>query len=59
MGKIVNCAEVDPRSGCAHVVRGANEEQLLRNAEQHAKEHGIVEATPELMQRVKQAMRDE
>jgi hypothetical protein len=31
----------------------------LRNAAEHAKEHGIVEVTPELMEKVKTAMHDE
>ena len=53
MGKIVDCAKVDPSTGCSHVVRGETEEELMKNAAEHAKEHGIVEATPELMERVR------
>lgn len=53
MGKIVDCAKVDPSTGCSHVVRGETEEELLKNAAEHAKEHGIVEVTPELMERVR------
>lgn len=59
MTKVIQCAEVVPESGCAHEVRGATEEEALRNAAEHAKEHGIVEVTPELMERVKAAMHDE
>jgi predicted small metal-binding protein len=59
MGKMVECAKVDPSSGCKHVVRGKNEEEVLRNVMEHAKQHGIREATPDLMARVKAAMRDE
>ena len=59
MGKIVDCAKVDPSTGCSHVVRGETEEELMRNAAEHAKEHGLVEVTPELMERVRANIRDE
>ena len=59
MGKIVECAKIDPSSGCTHVVRGKTEEEVIRNAMEHAKQHGIREATPELMAKVKGAIRDE
>jgi predicted small metal-binding protein len=59
MGKVINCVEVVPESGCDHQVRGATEDEALANAAEHAKEHGIVEVTPELMERVKAAMHDE
>lgn len=59
MGKIVECAQVDPSSGCTHVVRGQTEEEVLRNAAEHAKQHGIREVTPELQAKVKAAIRDE
>lgn len=59
MGKIVECAKIDPSSGCTHVVRGKNDDEVLRNAMEHAKQHGIREATPELMAKVKAAIREE
>ena len=59
MGKMIECAKVDPSSGCAHVVRGNTEEEVLKNAMEHAKEHGIRQVTPELMAKVKGAIRDE
>jgi predicted small metal-binding protein len=59
MGKIVECAKVDPSSGCKHVIRGQTEEEILRRAMEHAKQHGIREVTPELMAKVKGAIRDE
>jgi predicted small metal-binding protein len=59
MGKVIDCNQVAPEAGCDHVVRGATEEEALRNAAEHAKEHGIVEVTPELMEKVKAAMHDE
>jgi predicted small metal-binding protein len=59
MGKVIDCNQVAPEAGCDHVVRGATEEEALRNAAEHAKEHGIVEVTPELLEKVKAAMHDE
>jgi len=58
MGKMIECAKVDPSSGCMHVIRGKDEQEVLKNAMEHAKEHGIREVTPELMQKVKAAIRD-
>jgi predicted small metal-binding protein len=59
MGKIVDCAKIDPSSGCQHVVRGKTDEEVVRNAMEHAKQHGIREVTPELMAKVKAAIREE
>ncbi len=59
MGKIIDCSKVNPASGCGHVVRGETEEELLKNAEAHAKEHGIVEVTPELIEQIKANIEDE
>lgn len=59
MAKVIDCGKVAPESGCTHIVRGATEEEALRNAEQHArKDHGMT-PTPELMAKVRAAMRDE
>lgn len=59
MGKVVECAKVDPSSGCTHVVRGKTDEEVLKNAMEHAKQHGIREVTPELMAKVQAAIQDE
>jgi predicted small metal-binding protein len=59
LAKIVDCAKVDPSTGCSHVVRGETEEDLMKNAAEHAREHGIVEVTPELMKRVRANIQDE
>jgi len=59
MPKVIECTKVDASSGCTHVIRGKTEEELLKNAMEHAKQHGIREATPELMAKVKAAIRDE
>ena len=58
MAKVIHCNEVVPESGCDHVVRGATEEEALKNAAEYAREHGMTEVTPELMAKVKAAMRD-
>ncbi len=58
MGKIIDCNKVNPASGCKHVVRGATEEELLKNAAVHAKEHGL-EPTPELLEQVKTQIEEE
>ncbi len=59
MSKIIDCNKVNPASGCTHVVRGETEEELLKNAEAHAKEHGIVDVTPELLEQIKANIEDE
>ena len=58
MAKILECAKVDPSSGCKHVVRGETEEEVLKKAGEHAKEHGIREVTPELIAKVKANIRN-
>jgi predicted small metal-binding protein len=59
VGKIVDCAKVDPTTSCSHVVRGETEEELMTNATEHARDHGIVEVTPQLMERVRANIEDE
>ncbi len=59
MGKIIDCNKVNPASGCTHVVRGETKTELLKNAEAHAREHGIVEVTPELLEQIKANIEDE
>ena len=58
MGKILECAKVDPSSGCTHVVRGETEDDVLKKAAEHAKDHGIREVTPELLARVRANVRN-
>jgi predicted small metal-binding protein len=59
MGKILECAKVDPSSGCTHVVRGKTEEEVMKNAAEHATQHGIRQMTPDLMAKAKAQIRDE
>ncbi|MGC9966745.1 MAG: DUF1059 domain-containing protein [Syntrophobacteraceae bacterium] len=58
MAKILECAKADPSSGCQKILRGETEEQVLQKAAEHAREHGIREVTPELIERVKANIRD-
>jgi predicted small metal-binding protein len=58
MAKMLECAKVDPSSGCKHVVRGETVEEVLQKAGEHAKEHGIRQVTPELIELVKANIRD-
>lgn len=58
MGKAIHCNKVNPSSDCNHVVRGESEEEVLRKAGIHAREHGM-EPTPELMEKVKSHIEDE
>jgi predicted small metal-binding protein len=59
MAKVVNCADVEPSAGCDHVIRGETEEDIVRQAGEHAETHGIRDVTPELMERVRANIRDE
>jgi len=58
MGKMVECAKVDPSSGCKQVIRGATDEEVMKNAAEHAKQHGIRQMTPEFMAKVKANIRN-
>lgn len=53
MAKEIDCAKVNPASGCGHVIRAETEEELLRKAAEHAKNDHGMEPTPELMEQVK------
>ena len=57
--KAVECAKVDPSSGCDHVIRGDDEAEVMRNAVEHAKVHGIRDVTPELREKVRASIHDE
>jgi predicted small metal-binding protein len=52
MPKLIDCGKVNPASGCGHVIRGDTDEDVLRQAAEHAREHGM-EPSPELMAQVK------
>jgi len=49
---------VNPASGCGHVIHGETEEEVLQHAAEHAQTEHSMEATPELMAKVKEHVRD-
>lgn len=59
MGKMVECASVDPSSGCKEVIRGKDQQEVMRNAAEHAKQHGLRQVTPGLTAKLKAAIHDE
>lgn len=58
MAKVIHCKKVNPSGDCNVVIRGANEQEVLKKAAEHAKEHGM-EPTPELLKMVKGYIEDE
>ena len=57
MAKTISCKDVGP--DCNFTASAETEAELLQQVTMHASEHGIVEITPELMEKVKAAIRDE
>lgn len=58
MEKVLRCGDL--MAGCQRVVRGTTDEEVLRQAAQHAAEaHGIKEVTPDLAAKVKSKIRTE
>ncbi len=56
--KSMRCGDL--MKGCNFVARGANEEEVMKKAAEHAKTaHGIDKITPDLAQKVKAAIRNE
>jgi predicted small metal-binding protein len=59
MSKVVECAKVDPSSGCKEVIRGKDEAEVMRKAAEHAKVHGLRDVTPELQAKVRASIHEE
>jgi len=58
MAKVLRCGDL--MAGCAHVVRGESEDEILQQAAKHAAEaHGIKEVTPDLAEQVKSKIQTE
>lgn len=58
MGKAMKCR--DAGVDCDFVAHGATEEDVLKQCAEHAKkDHGMTEIPPELLAKVKAAIRDE
>ena len=56
--KVLECAKVDPASGCTYVAKGSTVDDILNEVAVHAKSHGIHTVTPELLALVKANIRD-
>src|SRR4029453_15883535 len=46
MAKILECAKVDPSSGCQHVVRGETEDEVLQKAGEQVKANNSGDRLP-------------
>ena len=58
MAKVVNCRDVG--FDCEGVIRAETEQEALKLVAEHAKEvHGMQEATPDVVEKVRAVMRDE
>ena len=57
--KVVECAKVDPSSGCREVIRGKDETEVMQKAAEHAKTHGLRDFTPELQAKMRAAVHEE
>jgi predicted small metal-binding protein len=58
MSKVMNCNDVV--GNCDFVARGDSEQDILRQAAEHARTaHQVNEVTPELANKVRSAIRDE
>ena len=56
MGKVLRCGELFP--GCAVVARGETEDEILKQAAEHAKrDHGVATIDPATLAKVKAAIR--
>jgi len=57
MAKVLKCGDLMP--GCRFEARAETEDQILAEAAAHAKATHNLEVTPELVEKVKGAIRDE
>jgi predicted small metal-binding protein len=58
MTLVVHCRDIG--FDCDGVIKAENEEQLMKQVAEHAKDvHNVNEVTPELVQKVRQAVREE
>jgi predicted small metal-binding protein len=58
MTKVLNCADV--MQGCAMVIRGESEDEVMQQAGDHAaRAHGVVEPTPEVVSQIRAAIHDQ
>ena len=58
MAKVLHCAEVVP--GCAHTMHGESEDEVMRQAAQHAaSEHDMAEVPADLAEKIRGRIKDE
>ena len=58
MTKVLNCADV--MQGCAQVLRGQTEDEVMQQAGEHAaRDHGVQQPPPEVVAQIRAAIRDE
>lgn len=58
MGKVLKCRDVGV--DCDFVAHGATEEEILKQAAEHAKkDHGMTEIAPDVLAKAKAAIHDE
>lgn len=58
MATVIRCRDVG--FDCDGVIRAETEEEALQQAAEHAKEvHGLEDVTPDVVEKVKAAMREE
>ena len=58
MSKVLKCSDVNP--GCNYEIRGETEHDVLRRAAEHAKkDHNMANIPPDVLAKVKGAIRDE
>lgn len=57
MAKTISCKDVGP--DCTFTASAETEAELMQKVAVHASEHGIMEVTPELLEKVKAAIKDE
>ena len=58
MSKVLRCADVG--MNCSFEVRGETEAEILQKAAPHAKEvHQLESIPPEVLQKIREAIRDE
>ena len=60
MAKELRCADVMPESGCQEVIRGKDEDEVMRKASEHARtSHKMTQMTPEIEKKVRGAIREQ
>jgi predicted small metal-binding protein len=60
MAKELRCADVMPESGCREVIRGKDENEVMKKASEHARTtHHLLQMTPEIEKKVRGAIHDQ